>query len=55
MVARTGPDWYIKIADFGMSKRRQQGVAPLQTMQRGTLGFAAPEVLGMAMEGGGSM
>ncbi|VUC30281.1 unnamed protein product [Clonostachys rosea] len=47
MVVEKGPSWYVKIADFGISKRRQQGVTTLHTMQRGTLGFAAPEVLGM--------
>ncbi|VUC30519.1 unnamed protein product [Clonostachys rosea] len=47
MVVDKGPDWYVKITDFGISKRRQQGVTTLHTMQRGSLGFAAPEVLGL--------
>ncbi|CAH0004472.1 unnamed protein product [Clonostachys byssicola] len=47
MVVDKGPDWFVKITDFGISKRRQLGVTTLHTMQRGTLGFAAPEVLGL--------
>jgi serine/threonine protein kinase len=47
MVVSRTPRWFVKITDFGISKRRQQGVTTLHTMQRGTLGFAAPEVLGM--------
>lgn len=55
MVVERGPDWYVKITDFGISKRRQQGVTTLHTMQRGTLGFAAPEVLGLDLgKSGGS-
>jgi len=52
MVVEKGPDWWVKIADFGISKRRQQDVTSLRTMQRGTLGYAAPEALGL--RGGGS-
>ncbi|KAI1861560.1 hypothetical protein JX265_009527 [Neoarthrinium moseri] len=51
MVVTQGPDWFVKIADFGISKRRQQGVTTLHTMQRGTLGFVAPEVLGFYSNG----
>lgn len=32
---------------FGISKRRLQGVTTFHTLQRGTLGFIAPEVLGL--------
>lgn len=46
MVVQKSPDWWIKIADFGISKRRQQDVTSLHTMQRGTFGYAAPEALG---------
>ncbi|KAK8008010.1 calcium/calmodulin-dependent protein kinase [Apiospora marii] len=48
MVVNKGPDWFVKIADFGISKRRQQDVTTLHTPQRGTIGFAAPEVFGFA-------
>lgn len=44
MVVTQGPDWFVKITDFGISKRRQQDVTTLHTMQRGTIGFMAPEV-----------
>ncbi|KAI1766704.1 kinase-like domain-containing protein [Hypoxylon sp. FL1150] len=46
MVVSTGPDWYVKIADFGISKRRQHDVTSLRTIHRGTMGFAAPEAMG---------
>ncbi|KAK8137469.1 hypothetical protein PG984_002962, partial [Apiospora sp. TS-2023a] len=46
MVVTSGPDWFVKIADFGISKRRQQDVTSLHTLRRGTFGFAAPEVFG---------
>lgn len=45
MVVSKGPEWFVKITDFGVSKRRQQDVTTLHTMNRGTLGFVAPEVL----------
>ena len=47
MVVQKGPDWWVKIADFGISKRRYQDVTTLHTMQRGTFGYAAPEALGL--------
>ncbi|CAM1507760.1 Fc.00g046080.m01.CDS01 [Cosmosporella sp. VM-42] len=46
MVVAKAPKWFVKIADFGISKRRQQEVTTMLTLQRGTLGFAAPEALG---------
>ncbi|KAK8017869.1 calcium/calmodulin-dependent protein kinase type 1B [Apiospora rasikravindrae] len=46
MVVTKSPDWFVKIADFGISKRRRQDVTTLATLQRGTMGFMAPEVLG---------
>ncbi|KAI1208018.1 uncharacterized protein F4807DRAFT_162160 [Annulohypoxylon truncatum] len=49
MVVTTGPDWFVKIADFGISKRRQQDVTSLHTLQMGTLGFAAPETMGLRL------
>ncbi|KAI0148960.1 kinase-like domain-containing protein [Pestalotiopsis sp. NC0098] len=45
MVVTRGPDWFVKITDFGISKRRLEDVTTLHTMQRGTIGFVAPEVL----------
>ncbi|KAH7029485.1 kinase-like domain-containing protein [Microdochium trichocladiopsis] len=47
MVVATGPEWYVKIADFGISKRRREDVSTVNTMGRGTYGYAAPEVLGL--------
>ncbi|KXJ90519.1 kinase-like domain-containing protein [Microdochium bolleyi] len=47
MVVDPSPEWYIKIADFGISKRRREDVSTLNTMGRGTEGYAAPEVLGL--------
>ncbi|KAK3385267.1 kinase-like domain-containing protein [Podospora didyma] len=50
MVVSGGPDWFVKISDFGISKRRQQDVTTLQTLQRGILGFAAPEAHGFSRD-----
>ncbi|UKZ73157.1 hypothetical protein TrVFT333_000798 [Trichoderma virens FT-333] len=50
MVVTAGPDWFVKIADFGISKRRQPGVTSLRTKQLGTMGFAAPELLNLFQE-----
>lgn len=50
MVVRRSPDWYLKIADFGISKRRQDDVTTLHTMNQGTFGFTAPEVLGLLLQ-----
>ena len=41
----TRPDWWVKIADFGISKRATEGLTALRTLT-GTPTFAAPEVLG---------
>lgn len=38
------PDWWVKIGDFGISKRAEEGLTALRTMI-GTPGFLAPEVL----------
>lgn len=48
MIVACSPEWFVKIADFGTSKRRQEGVTSLRTMQQGTFGYAAPEVLGFS-------
>jgi hypothetical protein len=50
MVVTKSPSWFVKIADFGISKRRHQDVTTLLTLQRGTLGFAAPEALGCHLD-----
>lgn len=49
MVVEKGPDWWVKIADFGISKRRHE-LMSLPTLQRGTFGFAAPEAVGFSGE-----
>ncbi|KAJ3494127.1 hypothetical protein NLG97_g4278 [Lecanicillium saksenae] len=46
LVVTPGPNWFVKIADFGISKRRHKNVTSLHTLQRGSLGYAAPEALG---------
>ncbi|KAI4215457.1 MAG: hypothetical protein LQ351_001926 [Letrouitia transgressa] len=43
LVVREGPDWWVKIADFGISKRATEGLTALRTMT-GTPAFTAPEV-----------
>jgi serine/threonine protein kinase len=37
-------DWWVKIGDFGISKRAEEGMTALRTFS-GTVGFLAPEVL----------
>lgn len=39
----TGPDWWVKIGDFGISKRSMEGLTGLQTFN-GMPAFTAPEV-----------
>jgi serine/threonine protein kinase len=48
MVVARSPERFVKIADFGTSKRRQEGVTSLRTMQQGTFGYTTPEVLGFS-------
>lgn len=50
MVVHPSPNWFVKITDFGISKRRQQDVTLSQTVNRGTIGYAAPEVLGVVSD-----
>ena len=45
-----GPGWWVKIADFGISKRATEGVTALRT-PTGTPAFTAPEVLGFVRTG----
>lgn len=53
LVVCKGPDWWVKIADFGISKRATEGLTVLHT-QTGTPAFAAPEVLGYFQPNGTS-
>ncbi|KAM3559744.1 hypothetical protein MY1884_003315 [Beauveria asiatica] len=46
MVVNPGPKWSVKIADFGISKRRHELSTSLHT-RAGTPGFAAPEAMGI--------
>ena len=39
-----GPHWWVKIGDFGISKRAEKGITALRTFS-GTPGFLAPEIL----------
>lgn len=43
-------DWWVKIADFGISKRIEDGLGKSTTM-RGTFGYMAPELLGLTPKG----
>ncbi|KAL8746946.1 MAG: hypothetical protein Q9190_001108 [Brigantiaea leucoxantha] len=43
LVVCEGPDWWVKIADFGISKRATEGLTALRTIT-GTPAFTAPEV-----------
>ncbi|KAJ5314102.1 Magnesium transporter [Penicillium atrosanguineum] len=42
-VVSQGPDWWVKIGDYGISKRVLEGLTGLQTLN-GTPAFTAPEV-----------
>jgi serine/threonine protein kinase len=48
-----GPDWWVKIADFGISKRATEGLTALRT-EIGTPAFTAPEVDGLLQTDEGS-
>jgi serine/threonine protein kinase len=50
LVVCKGPDWWVKIADFGISKRAIEGFTALRTLT-GTPAFAAPEILGFIQSG----
>ncbi|RAH67835.1 serine/threonine-protein kinase, partial [Aspergillus aculeatinus CBS 121060] len=45
-VVQGAPDWYVKIGDFGISKRVVDENTQYRTMGVGTPGYWAPEVLG---------
>lgn len=46
MVQANSPEWIVKIADFGISKRAQDGETDFRT-HAGTSVYMAPEVLGL--------
>ncbi|KAK7428013.1 hypothetical protein QQZ08_005444 [Neonectria magnoliae] len=50
LVFQKGPAWWVKIGDFGISKR-VEGSAALTTMEIGTRGYMAPEMLGIYPSG----
>ncbi|ERF69764.1 hypothetical protein EPUS_07590 [Endocarpon pusillum Z07020] len=51
LIKSTPPEqWWVKIGDFGISKRAEDGVAVSSTL-KGTLGFMAPELHGFAEVG----
>ncbi|KAL2829191.1 kinase-like domain-containing protein [Aspergillus cavernicola] len=43
-VVQRGPEWWVKIGDFGVSKRVKDGSTVFSTLA-GTLGYLAPEIL----------
>ncbi|KAH6962015.1 kinase-like domain-containing protein [Ilyonectria sp. MPI-CAGE-AT-0026] len=47
LIFQKGPAWWVKIADFGISKRGVETSTALRTMEIGTRGFMAPEILGL--------
>lgn len=53
LVVTKGPRWWVKIADFGISKRAVEGLTALRTLT-GTPAYTAPEVLGFG-SGSGSI
>jgi serine/threonine protein kinase len=44
LIKDLGPNWWVKIGDFGISKRAEEGGTVLRTLN-GTPGFLAPEIL----------
>jgi serine/threonine protein kinase len=46
LVVKPRPAWWVKIADFGISKRVEEATA-LRTMYIGTQGYMAPEIMGI--------
>ncbi|KAF2806858.1 kinase-like protein [Mytilinidion resinicola] len=44
LVKSKSPDWWVKVGDFGISKRAEDGLTALRTFS-GTPGFLAPELL----------
>lgn len=50
LVVSKGPDWLVQISDFGISRRLQHEQGTLGTIQKGSFGFMAPEMLGLVNE-----
>ena len=48
-----GPNWWVKIADFGISKRATEGLTALRTLA-GTPAFMAPEIVPYLRKDGSS-
>ncbi|KAJ5129356.1 uncharacterized protein N7515_005395 [Penicillium bovifimosum] len=48
-VVTRGPNWWVKIGDFGLSKRVERGTTVLKTIN-GTPGYIAPEILEQMLE-----
>jgi serine/threonine protein kinase len=46
LIFRRSPSWWVKISDFGISKR-MEGSTALRTRRVGTRGYMAPEVIGL--------
>lgn len=44
-VTQAAPNWWVKIGDFGLSKRSRVGMSGTQTFGLGTNGYIAPESL----------
>ncbi|PMD39503.1 Pkinase-domain-containing protein [Hyaloscypha variabilis F] len=53
LVESPGPQWSVKIADFGISKRAQDGETDFRT-HVGTSAYMAPEVLGLGRDRNGN-
>ncbi|KAJ9605762.1 hypothetical protein H2200_009611 [Cladophialophora chaetospira] len=51
LVASCNPEWRVKIADFGVSKRAVEGQTGLRTLI-GTPGFLAPEIILLKLQDG---
>ncbi|KAH7136865.1 kinase-like domain-containing protein, partial [Dactylonectria estremocensis] len=49
LVCQPGRDWWIKIADFGITKRAEQDSTALRTLI-GTEGYLAPDVIGFIVD-----
>jgi serine/threonine protein kinase len=46
LVLQPGPEWWVKIGDFGISKRAEEESTALRTLI-GTKGYLAPEIIGL--------
>ena len=53
VVSKLPDEWWVKISDFGISKREEENLHNPSTL-KGTIGFLAPELLGFAKAHGGA-